>query len=289
MRYFATVEDPDRPGARKAAASNAVSSGQTNGMGASGMSETEEQILATNPIMEAFGNAKTTRNDNSSRFGKYIEILFDKNHEIVGAKIRTYLLERSRLAFQPTETGERNFHIFYQLCAGVPTGERKDLGLDEASKFHYLNQGGNPVIAGVNDAEEFKLTQKALSTVGVTIERQWSIFRLLAALLHLGNVNITASRTDALLADDEPSLFIATRMLGVDLSEFRKWTVRKQIVMRGEKIVSNLSQAQAIVVRDAVTKYIYTCLFDWLVEQMNESLALGSGHSRETMIGVLDM
>ena len=200
-----------------------------------------------------------------------------------------YLLERSRLVFQPTESSERNFHIFYQLCAGAPSSERKDLGLDEATKFHYLNQGGNAVIAGVNDADEFKATQKALSTVGVTIERQWQIFRLLAALLHLGNVKIGASRNDAMLSEDEPALFMATRMLGVDMAEFRKWTLRKQIVMRGEKIVSNLSQAQAIVVRDAVTKYVYTCLFDWLVDQMNESLALGSSRSRDTMIGVLDM
>ena len=278
MRYFATVEDPDRPGSRKA-----------GGKDSSGMSETEQQILATNPIMEAFGNAKTTRNDNSSRFGKYIEILFDKEHEIVGAKMRTYLLERSRLVYQP-ET-ERNYHIFYQLCAGAPSSERKDLGLEDASKFHYLNQGGpgSQAITGVDDAEEFKATQKALSTVGVKIEKQWQIFRLLAALLHLGNVVIGASRNDAMLAEDEPSLFMATSMLGIDLNEFRKWTVKKQLQTRGEKVITNLSQAQAIVVRDSVAKYVYTCLFDWLVDQMNTSLALGSTASRASMIGVLDI
>ncbi|PWN53173.1 myosin V [Violaceomyces palustris] len=279
MRYFATVEDPEKPGSRKAG----------SGKDASGMSETEQQILATNPIMEAFGNAKTTRNDNSSRFGKYIEILFDKGHEIVGAKMRTYLLERSRLTYQPEI--ERNYHIFYQLCAGAPSSERKDLGLDDASKFHFLNQGGpsSQVISGVDDAEEFKVTQKALSTVGVTIEKQWQIFRLLAALLHLGNVNITASRNDAMLSDDEPSLFLATNMLGIDLHEFRKWLLKKQIQTRGEKIITNLTQQQAVTVRDSVAKYVYSCLFDWLVDQMNKSLALGSNRTKESMIGVLDI
>lgn len=216
-----------------------------------------------------------------------LQILFDRNHEIVGAKIRTYLLERSRLVYQPEN--ERNYHIFYQLCAGAPASERKELGLDSAASFACLNQGGNQVIPGVNDAEDFKETQKALSTVGLTAERQWSVFRLLAALMHLGNVQINASRTDAVLAQDDASLFMATKLLGIDLSEFRKWAVKKQIVTRGEKIVSNLTQAQAIVVRDSVSKYIYSSLFDWLVDQLNASLALGSTSSRQSMIGVLDI
>src|SRR6187399_2989877 len=122
MRYFATRESPDNPGSRA--------------KGNESMSATEEAILATNPIMEAFGNAKTTRNDNSSRFGKYIEIMFDRNTNIIGAKIRTYLLERSRLVFQPLK--ERNYHIFYQLVAGVTDRERQELGLLPVEQFEYL-------------------------------------------------------------------------------------------------------------------------------------------------------
>lgn len=126
MRYFATRESPDQPGKRAKGIADA-------------MSETEEQILATNPVMEAFGNAKTTRNDNSSRFGKYIEIMFDKKTEIIGARIRTYLLERSRLVFQPLK--ERNYHVFYQLVAGATEAERQEWGLLPVEHFDYLNQG----------------------------------------------------------------------------------------------------------------------------------------------------
>ena len=124
------------------------------------MSETEEKILATNPIMEAFGNAKTTRNDNSSRFGKYIEIMFDDKTNIIGAKIRTYLLERSRLVFQPLK--ERNYHIFYQLVAGASSSEREELSLQQVEDIHYLNQGSSPNIEGVDDKAEFEALKLSL-------------------------------------------------------------------------------------------------------------------------------
>jgi myosin-5 len=202
MRYFATVEDPDHP--RKVASKSSSSH--------DALSETEEQILATNPIMEAFGNAKTTRNDNSSRFGKYLEILFDKQINIIGATIRTYLLERSRLVFQPST--ERNYHIFYQFCRGASDEDRERLGLLPIEEFEYLNQGGEPDIPNVDDAEEFKATCKALSTVGIGSDVQSNLFSILAALLHIGNIKITATRTDAVLASDEPSLTKVCELLG---------------------------------------------------------------------------
>ncbi|UPK94960.1 hypothetical protein LCI18_005895 [Fusarium solani-melongenae] len=274
MRYFATRESPDNPGARS-------KRGET-------MSETEEQILATNPIMEAFGNAKTTRNDNSSRFGKYIEIMFDDKTNIIGAKIRTYLLERSRLVFQPLK--ERNYHIFYQLVAGASDKEREELNLLPIEQFEYLNQGNCPTIDGVDDKAEFEATKKSLTTIGVSDAQQADIFKLLAGLLHLGNVKITASRNDSVLAPTEPSLERACDILGVKAEEFARWIVKKQLVTRGEKITSNLSQAQAIVVRDSVAKFIYSSLFDWLVEIINYSLAAEEVLNRVTsFIGVLDI
>jgi myosin-5 len=204
--------------------------------------------------------------------------------------MRTYLLERSRLVFQP-ET-ERNYHIFYQLLAGAPASDLNSLGLDRVSNFHYLCQGGPTAekIPGVDDAAEFQATQKALSTVGITSERQWQIFRILAALLHLGNVQITQVRTDAILSDDEPSLQRTTDLLGIDKAEFKKWTIKKQITTRSEKIVTALSGPQATVVRDSVAKYIYACLFDWLVAIINESLSSEGLEERvRNFIGVLDI
>ncbi|KAL8376384.1 hypothetical protein RB595_007460 [Gaeumannomyces hyphopodioides] len=275
MRYFATRESPDNPGGRSKKGSEA-------------MSETEEQILATNPIMEAFGNAKTTRNDNSSRFGKYIEIMFDTQTNIIGAKIRTYLLERSRLNFQPLK--ERNYHIFYQLVAGVTDQQREELGILPIEQFEYLNQGNTPTIDGVDDKAEFHATKASLKTIGVDEGQQDEIFKLLAGLLHLGNVKIGASRTDSVLAPTEPSLERACAILGINAGEFAKWIVKKQLVTRGEKITSNLTQAQAIVVRDSVAKFIYSSLFDWLVDIINRSLATDDVLNRvKSFIGVLDI
>ncbi|KAI3323126.1 P-loop containing nucleoside triphosphate hydrolase protein [Xylariaceae sp. AK1471] len=275
MRYFATREPPDNPGGRSK-------------KGAEVMSETEEQILATNPIMEAFGNAKTTRNDNSSRFGKYIEIMFDDKTNIIGARIRTYLLERSRLVFQPLK--ERNYHIFYQFLAGATDKERQELGLLPAEQFDYLNQGNAPVIDGVDDKAEFLATKSSLKTIGVDESQQTGIFNLLAGLLHLGNVKIGASRSDSVLAPTEPSLVRACAILGINTTDFAKWIVKKQLVTRGEKIVSNLTQQQATVVRDSVAKYIYSSLFDWLVDVINRSLATDEVLSRvKSFIGVLDI
>jgi myosin-5 len=275
MRYFATRESPDQPGTRTK-------------RGTEQMSETEERILATNPIMEAFGNAKTTRNDNSSRFGKYIEIMFDDKTNIIGAKIRTYLLERSRLVFQPLK--ERNYHVFYQLVAGATETETKELDLKPVEQFDYLNQGSSPTIDGVDDKAEFEALKKSLATIGVDAGQQSEIFKLLAALLHLGDVKITASRTDSVLAPTEPSLLKATALLGVDPNEFAKWTVKKQLITRGEKITSNLTQQQAIVVRDSVAKFVYSSLFDWLVDSINHALATDEVLARvKTFIGVLDI
>jgi myosin-5 len=160
--------------------------------------------------------------------------------------------------------------------------------LGEYSKFHYLNQSGTGTIPGVDDASEFEVTQRSLSTIGISVQVQWQIFRVLAALLHIGNIQITG-RGDAMLDEKNPSLVTATRLLGIKASEFRKWIVKKQIITRSEKIVTSLNPTQANVVKDSVAKYVYANLFEWLVGVINDSLSSPDASAISTFIGVLDI
>lgn len=274
MRYFASVEED----------LEAVNKTDHK----SDMSDVERQILATNPITEAFGNAKTTRNDNSSRFGKYLEILFDKSTSIIGARVRTYLLERSRLVFQPPK--ERNYHIFYQMLAGMSEDEKAALGLTTAEDFKYTNQGDAVVIPGVDDSKDFGLTKDSLALIGIDDSKQSEIYKILAALLHIGNIEISATRNDAHLSSDEPNLVKACELLGIDATNFTKWCVKKQITTRSEKIISNLNHKQALVARDSFAKYIYSAVFDWLVDYINADLCPANVAEKvASFIGVLDI
>lgn len=183
---------------------------------------------------------------------------------------------------------ERNYHIFYQMCAAVPAAERKELGLSSWENFFYLNQGGTGTVPGIDDVAEFATTQKALSTVGISVSSQWDIFKVCAALLHIGNITITSNRDEAVIADDDPALITATRLLGVDKSEFKKWIVKKQIITRSEKIVTSLNAHQATTGRDSVAKFIYSMLFDWLVRITNANLAKDE-EQVGTFLGILDI
>ncbi|KAJ2706671.1 Myosin type-2 heavy chain 1 [Coemansia sp. IMI 203386] len=280
MRYFASAHEDG----------SALRAKGTND--GSAISRVEEQILATNPVLESFGNAKTTRNDNSSRFGKFLEIRFNERHAIEAAFIRTYLLERSRLVYQPTS--ERNYHVFYQLLAAVPQDQRERLGLEGCTwqSFAYTSQGGNGEITGVDDAVEFRTTSEALRVIGFSDEQQAQINALLASLLHVGNIEVqgTSERVGASIAEDDAACARVVALLGIDGVLFRKWLTKKQIVTRSEKIVSNMTRAQSLVVRDSVAKFIYAHLFDFIVRTINGSLTGGDiSGSPASFIGVLDI
>lgn len=260
-------------------------------VGGSSTDETqvEKRVLASNPIMEAIGNAKTTRNDNSSRFGKYIQIDFHRNMSIVGAHVRTYLLEKSRVVFQASE--ERNYHIFYQLCCSSVSGtypELEPLRLGPPEEFSYLNQGGNPVINGVDDTEAFQSTCEALSILGFSEAKQKEMFRVLAAVLHLGNIAVTEKQGNVAQAlPDDVHLQTFCALLGIDLNQTILWLCNRQIQTVGETLLKPLTVAQASFSRDALAKHIYSQLFTYIVENVNKSLvSKGKEHS---FIGVLDI
>ncbi|CAL4937229.1 unnamed protein product [Urochloa decumbens] len=165
----------------------------------------QQQILESNPVLEAFGNAKTVRNNNSSRFGKFVEIQFDDNGKISGAAIRTYLLERSRVC--QISDPERNYHCFYMLCAAPPE-DCKKYKLGDARSFHYLNQSNCIALDGMDDSKEYMETRRAMGIVGISSDEQEAIFRVVAAILHLGNVEFAeGSEADSSVPKDEKSQF----------------------------------------------------------------------------------
>uniref|UniRef100_A0A8C7TVE5 Myosin VB n=1 Tax=Oncorhynchus mykiss TaxID=8022 RepID=A0A8C7TVE5_ONCMY len=248
----------------------------------------EEKVLASSPIMEAIGNAKTTRNDNSSRFGKYIQIGFDRRYHIIGANMRTYLLEKSRVVFQAED--ERNYHIFYQLCASASFPEFKDLALSNAEDFIFTSQGENIFIEGVNDAEDFKKTKEAFTLLGNGLtSNQSSIFRIIASILHLGNVEICSERDgdSCHISRNDPHLTHFCRLLGVELEQMEHWLCHRKLVTTSETYVKNMSRKQAANARDALAKHIYAHMFDWIVEHVNKSLHTSS--KQHSFIGVLDI
>ncbi|CAH2296742.1 unconventional myosin-Vb isoform X2 [Pelobates cultripes] len=255
--------------------------------GSASETNVEDKVLASSPIMEAIGNAKTTRNDNSSRFGKYIQIGFDKRYHIIGANMRTYLLEKSRVVFQAEE--ERNYHIFYQLCASSSLPEFSELALTPADDFFYTSQGGDTAIDGVDDADDFEKTRQALTLLGVKESHQMSIFKIIASILHLGNVNIESERDGescSLLKGDVYLNNFCT-LLGVEHDQMEHWLCHRKLVTTSETYVKNMPVQQALNARNALAKHIYAQLFNWIVQHVNKALHTTS--KQHSFIGVLDI
>uniref|UniRef100_A0A4W5Q335 Methyl-CpG binding domain protein 3b n=1 Tax=Hucho hucho TaxID=62062 RepID=A0A4W5Q335_9TELE len=257
--------------------------------GAAQQTSVEERVLASNPIMESIGNAKTTRNDNSSRFGKYIEIGFGRKGDIIGANMRTYLLEKSRVVFQVLQ--ERNYHIFYQLCASRDLPEMRVLKLGGAETFRYTNQGGEDSmqIPGTDDVVDLERTRNAFTILGVPPDQQMELFRILAAVLHLGNVNIQASgRGGDRSYIDERSLSVFSKLLGVERTQMAHWLCHRRLAVGGEMLVKPMPGQQSLEARDALAKHVYGQLFTWTVTRLNSALRAQSEQPK-SFIGVLDI
>ncbi|GMN50399.1 hypothetical protein TIFTF001_019550 [Ficus carica] len=248
----------------------------------------EQQVLESNPVLEAFGNAKTVRNNNSSRFGKFVEIQFDQSGRISGAAVRTYLLERSRVC--QVSDPERNYHCFYMLCAGPPEDIKK-YKLGHPSTFHYLNQSNCYKLDGVDDSKEYIDTRRAMEIVGISSDEQDAIFRVVAAILHLGNIEFAKGKEmDSSTPKDEKSWFhlkTVAELLMCDVKLLEDSLCKRVIVTRDETITKWLDPESAAVSRDALAKVVYSRLFDWLVDNINSSI--GQDPNSKFLIGVLDI
>ncbi|XP_063182865.1 unconventional myosin-VIIa isoform X2 [Chroicocephalus ridibundus] len=253
----------------------------------------EQQVLEANPILEAFGNAKTIRNDNSSRFGKYIDIHFNKRGAIEGAKIEQYLLEKSRVCRQAQD--ERNYHVFYCMLRGMTMEQKKKLGLGKATDYNYLAMGNCTTCDGRDDSKEYANIRSAMKVLMFTDTENWEISKLLAAILHMGNLQYEARTYDNLDACEvvqSASLITAASLLEVDPQDVMNCLTSRTIITRGETVSTPLSMEQALDVRDAFVKGIYGRLFVWIVEKINAAIYRPPSQELKSIrrsIGLLDI
>lgn len=261
-----------------------------SGESSSNIQKIKDMVLATNPLLESFGCAKTLRNNNSSRHGKYLQIQFNQQGEPVGANITNYLLEKARVVGQIQN--ERNFHIFYQFTKGASQSQRDTYGIQTPDSYSYTRDSKCTSVDGIDDVADFRDTIKAMEIIGLHQQEQDQILRLLAAILWIGNVEFTENdQEQASIKDLSVPNFIAY-LLDVDAQALEKaLTIRIVETSRGGRRGSvyevPLNAVQAKAVRDALAKAIYNNLFDWIVDRVNKSLDATSG--KDKTIGILDI
>jgi myosin-5 len=256
----------------------------------------EQQILESNPLLEAFGNAKTMRNDNSSRFGKFVEIDFDPTGKVTGASISTYLLERSRVV--NISSPERSFHIFYQIVYGSSDDLKERLHLsNDADYFDYLAQSKTFTLDTIDDKEGFIKTLNAMKIIGLDGQQILDVLNCVAAVLHLGNIKFEtddkATADEAVISSDPKSirgLEVASSLLGTSPKELENALMRRAIVIAGERIEKRFNVLESTESRDSLAKSLYSRLFDWLVSAINKKIGSVGGSERTPLtIGILDI
>jgi myosin-1 len=248
------------------------------------MQRVKQIILESNPLLEAFGNAKTVRNDNSSRFGKFFEIYFDRVGGPVGGHMSNFLLEKSRVVKQ--QRGERNFHIFYQICAGADPALKQKLRLKPAGEFFFLNQGSTLERAGVDDAVEWKETLHAMDGIGIAPTDQESIFRVLGTILHLGEIKFQPGSGDECTISNKDTLQYVAELMGVEITDLERALLWKKLEMSNEVVNVPQDIQQCTNSRDAIAKALYDKLFNFVVDSVNRAF----GEKKYAlMLGVLDI
>jgi myosin heavy subunit len=258
----------------------------------------QNKILLASPILEAWGNAKTLRNNNSSRFGKFIEIWFDKDFSIVGSSNTTYLLEKSRVVFQVQ--GERNYHVFYQLLKGAEPSFIRSLRLETMKEYsetvNYINQSGCITIDDVNDARDYDEVQRALLILGFSPLECQQLWTIIAIVLHLGNIEFGPSPSNSdeaiIVSSSQHHLDISIDLIGVDPFILTQALLKKKIQTGGKRASVSFSPYTvpvAIDNRNSLVKELYNRTFDWIVAKINGFVNAEPSTKRAGMIGVLDI
>ncbi|XP_048256830.1 myosin heavy chain, striated muscle-like [Haliotis rufescens] len=244
----------------------------------------EDQIVQANPVLEAYGNAKTSRNNNSSRFGKFVRIHFATSGKIAGADIETYLLEKSRVTYQ--QSVERNYHIFYQLLSNaVPSVLETIVAKSDAGLYTFINQGVLTV-NGIDDVEEMKMTDEAFDVLGFTAEEKTSAYKCTGSILHMGEMQFKQKGEQAEpegTAEAEKVSFL----LGVNCGDFLKALCKPKIKVAMDYVTQGRTKDQVLYSVGALSKSLYDRVFNWLVKRVNHSL--DTKKPRQFFIGVLDI
>ncbi|XP_013068443.2 myosin heavy chain, striated muscle-like isoform X4 [Biomphalaria glabrata] len=246
----------------------------------------EDAIVQANPVLEAYGNAKTTRNNNSSRFGKFIRIHFGTQGKIAGADIETYLLEKSRVTFQ--QPAERNYHIFYQLLTpAIPTLHEKLLVSPDPALYAFINQG-SLIVDGIDDLEEMKITDDAFDVLGFTQEEKQSLYKCTAAIIHFGEMKFKQRpREEQAEADGTAEAEKVAFLLGINAGDLLKGLLKPKIKVGAEYVTQGRNLNQVTYSVAALAKSLYDRMFLWLVKRVNKTL--DTKNKRQFFIGVLDI
>ncbi|XP_034947015.1 myosin heavy chain, muscle isoform X19 [Chelonus insularis] len=246
----------------------------------------EDQVVQTNPVLEAFGNAKTVRNDNSSRFGKFIRIHFGPSGKLAGADIETYLLEKARVISQ--QALERSYHIFYQMMSGSVKGLKEMCCLSDNITDYYFVSQGKTTIPGVDDGEECQLTDQAFDVLGFTQEEKNDIYKITAAVMHMGGMKFKQrGREEQAEADGTEEGERVAKLLGVDCQDLYKNLLKPRIKVGNEFVTQGRNKDQVSYSVGAMSKAMFDRLFKWLVKKCNETL--DTKQKRQHFIGVLDI